>query len=519
MTLRRLALPLLAALTLGLAVSGSAVSGSTAAPTPPRTLVLYATSGPWGRWGEIYAAFTANLAGRFGTFDAEPVSAYHAGQIEAHAATVYIGSSYGEALPAVFVAEAQATRRPLMWIGYGVEALVGTAAGQARYGWTAGPEDMSDLVTGVDYKGERFTRQTRDNGGLVEVRIARPERARTLATAIKADGRTGVWAVRSDNLIYVAENPFTYMSESDRYLVFADLMFDLLAPQTPPRRRALVRIEDVGPNSDPARLRAVADYLAAEHAPFAVAVYDSYRDPLGRQGPRRLDLAQAPAVVAALRYMQARGGTLIMHGHTHQFAAKLNPYSAVSADDFEFFLAHVSPTGYVTYDGPLQGDSEARARARMNEGLADWAAAGLARPTIFEFPHYAASAADYCAAGELFAARYDRALYFAGVLSGRPVDPRTWGGQFFPYPVTDVYGARVLPENLGNHEPVGFNHNPARGPKDILAAARRNLVMRDVFASFYHHPFLDIALLKQTVAGLKAQGYVFVSVESVLADP
>jgi len=27
-----------------------------------------------------------------------------------------------------------------------------------------------------------------------------------------------------------------------------------------------------------------------------------------------------------------------MHGHTHQFGARLNPYSGVSADDFEFFL-------------------------------------------------------------------------------------------------------------------------------------------------------------------------------------
>jgi hypothetical protein len=43
--------------------------------------------------------------------------------------------------------------------------------------------------------------------------------------------------------------------------------------------------------------------------------------------------------------------------------------------------------------------------------------------------------------------------------------------------------------------------------------------MHDGFASFYHHPFLNIAMLKETVRGLKAEGYVFVTPDSVLADP
>jgi uncharacterized protein YdaL len=501
---------ILAALSLGF-------DAAAAAPAP-RALILYATTGPWGRWGEIYAIFTANLAGRFGTYDAEPVSAYRPGQIEGHSATFYIGSSYGEPLPAAFLAEAKATRRPLMWIGYGVEALVGTTPG-GRYGWSAGSEDTAGQVTSIEYQGERFTRQAKGAGGLIAINIDRPDRAKALAMAHKANGAATPWAVQSGNLFFVSENPYPYMSESDRYLVFADLMFDLLAPDAPRRHRALVRIEDVGPASDPADLRRAADFLAAEHVPFSVAVYDSYRDPLGHDGPRRLDLVQAPQVVAALRYMQARGGELIMHGHTHQLDARRNPYSGVSGDDFEFFTSHVNKAGYVVYDGPVPGDSEAGARARLEEGLAGWRAAGLGRPTLFEFPHYAASAADYRAARGLFAGRYERSYYYAGQLSGRAPDPNTSAGQFFPYPVVDVYGQAVVPEDLGNHEIKGYNHHPPRLPRDILALARRDLVLRDAFASFYHHPFLDIALLKETVRGLKAQGYVFVSAESALANP
>ena len=54
-----------------------------------------------------------------------------------------------------------------------------------------------------------------------------------------------VAAVRARNLTWLADNPFTFVNEEDRYLAFADLLFDVLAPRTPERHRALVRIEDV----------------------------------------------------------------------------------------------------------------------------------------------------------------------------------------------------------------------------------------------------------------------------------
>ena len=39
---------------------------------------------------------------------------------------------------------------------------------------------------------------------------------------------------------------------------------------------------------------------------------------------------------------------------------------------------------------------------------------------------------------------------------------------------------------------------------------RANLVLRDGFASFYFHPFLDLDLLERTVEGIEAAGDTFV---------
>ena len=75
--------------------------------------------------------------------------------------------------------------------------------------------------------------------------------------------------------------------------------------------------------------------------------------------------------------------------------------------------------------------------------------------------------------------------------------------------------AIVLPENLGSIEPEPFFQFPMRFPEDSLGDAQRVRVVRDGFASFYFHPFLDIGYLQQTVEGLQGAGWTFVSPASL----
>ena len=92
--------------------------------------------------------------------------------------------------------------------------------------------------------------------------------------------------------------------------------------------------------------------------------------------------------------MQQRSGTILMHGYTHQYSNVKNPYSAVSADDYEFYRAHVDTTNDVVLDGPVAEDSTDWAMQRIVAGLQQFDAAHITRPTIFEWPHYAASDLD-----------------------------------------------------------------------------------------------------------------------------
>jgi uncharacterized protein YdaL len=477
-------------------------------------LVLYDTTGPWGELGELYAIGATNLVSHFGNWTAKPATAYTCGDLARYSAAIYLGSTFDEPLPTCLLDDVLASTHPVIWTYYNIWQLAARSPTfGTTYGWTPGDLDFS-AIPEVDYKGRVLTRYAANADGILGVTVADTAKATVLATAKRSDGTTLPWAVRSGQLTFVTEIPFSYMTESDRYLVFADLLFDALAPATAERHRVVLRLEDINPSDDVSQVQAVAQYLSSQHIPFGFGVIPQYEDPLGFYNngtPVQTRLDQAPALVTVLQYMASHGGVEVMHGYTHQWDATINPYTGVTADDNEFYRVIENPDDSLNYVGPVTEDSLAWAGGRLDTGKADFTRARLAVPTIFEVPHYAGSVNTYRAIATRFTSRWERSLYFTGLFRGGAPDYTQPFGQLFPYPVRDAYGTRVLPENLGNIEPTAFHIYPPRLPADIIAAGEKNLVVRDGVAGFYFHCFFDIQYLKDTIAGLRALGYTFVS--------
>ena len=484
----------------------------------PTTLVVYDSTGPYAFLGELYAMGALVLASHFGPTASKPVTQYVAGEINSYKALIYVGSTYDEPLPVGFLDDVLSTSVPVIWIYDNIWQLANRAPNfAAKYGYNPLLYDTSPIGK-VSYKGHVLTRDLLNGGGIMQYGAVNPALVKTLATAIRADGTTLPWAIRSLNLTFIGESPFGYINSDDRYLIFCDLLFDALAPDTPPRHRGLVRLEDVSPTQDPVAFRAIVDYLYSESVPFSIATIPIYQDPLGAEHdgvPTTVKWTDRPEMIAAMKHATLRGGTLIMHGYTHQFGNLKNPYNGVSADDFEFYLAHVDASNNVIYDGGVPGDSASWAIGRINAGLAAFQAAGLATPTTFEYPHYAGTPTDSKAILTVLGKAYHRGLFFRGDLGINPSDLTKSFGIFYPYTVTDVYGWKVTPENLGNYEPQAYNNHPPRLPADLILSAQNNLVVRDGVASFFFHPYYPLDQLKQTVAGIKASGYTFVSAASL----
>jgi uncharacterized protein YdaL len=472
-------------------------SGPVARAQPTSTLVLYDTTGPYGALGELYAAEAANLASHTGAWTAQPVSKYTAGQIDAHSLTVYIGSTYDEPLPPVFLDDVATGHGSVLWLGANIWQLKHSHPDSlARFGFQADTFDPAPAGE-VRYRGAALTRDRDRAGKLLQIAVPDPRSVTTLAQAVHPDGTTTPWAVRSGRLTYVAEVPLTFVDSGDRYLAFADILRELLTPGAPERHRALVRIDGVGPQSDPGKLRLIADYLAGHRVPFSVSVMARDDAPSGHR-----TLSQAPEVVEALRYMVSQGGLLVMNG----------------SEEYEFFLTHRDKDKSVVLDGPVAKDSADWALGRLDAATKEWRAAGLPAPEIFAFPNDVASHTDYRAISSRVRARYERAMYFSGLLGGGQVDPGRAVSQYFPYVVEDVYGAPVIPETLGTVEPPSAGNRAPRLPADVLADARRQLAVRDGVAGVVYYAYLGLDYLPALVEGIQQLGYSFVNADQVIRD-
>ena len=519
-------LVLVAQSTVGVAAVASSVTRLLAGPirVPPqkcsvginavphrRALVLFENTGAYAAYAAQAADLAANFVSHFARPVRQPVTRYHRGEMAHYEAVVYVGTTFGEPLPRGFLSDVRAGVRPVLWLGGNISDVTNAAFSRAR-GWRAGA-NRPGHYTSVVYRHVRLADSSSD---LTGIDILNPAKAAVLATAITAGGWRTAWAVRSGNLTYVAEVALDDGNGSgwDRSFAVADMMAGMFGPVRP-RHRMLVRLEDVGPATNPVQLRQIADLLSADRIPFSIALYPVYVGPVTQHPRPRFSLKDRPQLVEAIKYMLAKGGTLVLHGYTHQFGDKRNPNDGQSGEDYEFLLVHHGARHAIVYDGTPTRHPAAWTRHRIGMALAAVRAAGLPRPEFWQFPEYGASPREYIVAASEFLARTDRSSYAQGWPGHAQLQTLT--EQSPPYLVRDVYGGPVLPETLGYiFRPGERASGPGSVPFLLAAAAAQKAAVRDNVAGFYYHPFLGTGPLRRLVNGLRHEGYRFVSACAVV---
>jgi len=511
------------ALSLALAAApfASRAQGAGAAPVVgPTVLVLYdavATS-PYARLGLVHAIMLRNLLGHFSaSVTLEDVATYKAGQIGSFQATFYVGSYYGNPLPAAFLADAATTQGTLVWINYnlwqlawnpaynfpavrgfsfsgvsGMDAAPTAAVPDPGFFDTVSYGTAPPMVKYYAFDAASNTIASDPDVGLTAIVDA----TRAQAVATITDSHTGIQApyvVRAGKFWYVADMPFEYIGPRDRYLVLCDVLHDMLGVVHATNHRALVRFEDLSALTSLSAMQALADYVSARKIPFSMAAIPLYQDPLGYYNggvAQTITLAQSSSLRSILTYGLQRGGHVVMHGYTHQYDAVRNRFTGVSGDDFEFWNAATN--------APVTEDSATWAGGRMDAGIRALKAYKYA-PFAWEAPHYQSSPQAMAAVPSRFRQVYGRVMYYTSATPTTLNSPTLVGhdfdaGQFFPYVIaSDQYGQKVLPENLGNVEydicSIDPNSCITYSAQDILLNARYALVVRDGFASFFFHPF------------------------------
>lgn len=446
-------------------------------PRDKRVLILY--DNPSGSsavsLAKIDATFLANLLGHFDVkWEVRPVNQYRRGDLDGFSYVFYQGTEYGNA-PQAFLSDVSVFQGHVIWIGQNLFELKNSGV-QLPFRQST---QLSHFNKGrVSYKGQSLVASG-------ETIPTRPARGTKTWVTMRTHAASLPYILQAGKFWYVAGSPFVDIDPSNgRYLAFADLLHNMLGiPATSPRR-AFLRVEDVTPLTDPVRLRALTDEFYSRHVPFMVAVIAVYVDPSNHQ---RVALSERPRVAAALRYMESHGGTIIVHGYTHQTTGR-------SGADYEFWNLK-NQTG-------LQNDSETLVRGKVENALAEIWKCGL-HPLAWETPHYAATSYDYSVFGDYFSTFVEQRSY--GVFKNVSYT------QSDPYLIKhDVNGATLVPENLGYLPEGRFTDISA-----IIAHAKALTTVRDAIAGGFIHPRAPVAVTGRVIAALKGMGYQFLDLRTL----
>ncbi|MDH7514698.1 MAG: DUF2334 domain-containing protein [Bacteroidota bacterium] len=422
------------------------------------------------------------LGALLGHFDADidiiPVADYRAGTMGRYDAVFFIGFTLHCSPPPVFLRDVSARSRTFVWLHTGILAYHAFAPFSVHYGFEPVAVDTSTGYPIVRRGNDTFTKE---EPNITIVRVTDPSRCQVIATA-SSKRSTVPYILRSGEFWYVADSPFASATETDRYLLFADLLHDMLHRDHPVSHRALIRIEDVHPLEDPDRLRAVADLLAGENVPFVISLVPFYVDP---GAGLRVSISDKPDFADAVRYMVRKGGTVLMHGVTHQ-------YKGVTAVDYEFWDAARNDT--------IRGETVEGVRRKIVEGIEECMRNGI-YPLLWETPHYTASRTTYEAVSNIFTTAMEQRL---------AINNADYS-QFFPYPIRrDLYGQQIYPENLG-YVPVDPD-DPGLSAENVtrmLEAARVALGVRDGWVGFFCHSYVPPGEMERLVRGVRELGYTF----------
>jgi uncharacterized protein YdaL len=451
-----------------------------AAENAKKVLILYEPGPTQVASGLGDARELRQLLGHFQTsVTLQPVDTYRAGQMRPFDITFFVGFTKAYSPPQSFLRDVYAESGPFVWLNTGLVEFGRSFDLGARFGFVVDSFDTTSAFDSVKAGEFQFTKGDPEANLL---RVTDPARCTVLATTSSSKKRKTIpYVVRSGDFWCVADSPFSYVTETDRYLYFADLLHEILDQDHPRSHSALIRIEDTNPFSDPVSLRDVADLLAARKVPFLVGVIPFYVDPATQT---RVAMSDKPDYVDALRYMMEHGGTIVLHGTTHQ-------YKGETAVDYEFWDESRNST--------LPMDSRAYVTRKLREGITECLRNGI-YPLLWETPHYSASTLDYSVFAE----------HFSTAMEQRLVIDNLDYSQSFPYLIAkDMYGQRIYPENLG-YVPLDPDPNKAQQAVDyVLAAAKVSLAVRDGIVSAFFHPFVKLDYLAQIVDGIRSLGYTF----------
>ncbi|MBY1387696.1 polysaccharide deacetylase family protein, partial [Clostridioides difficile] len=354
----------------------------------------------------------------------------------------------------------------ICWLGYGIENLLEHKKYNLDY------IGKTNNIVSVNYRGKSYNLEEHYIFNIVESK----DTSNKVIGSINDTLNKYPYIINDKNLFYVSKLDL----DGVLFYIFCDSLNDIFNIKRFDKGRIFVRIEDVHAFRDPKDLVNIADYLSSKDIPFTIALIPAYVNP---KNHKITTLSESPEIVKAIKYMQDKGGTVILHGYTHQYKKE-----EVSGEGYEFWDGKK--------DEPLKENMKIFVKDRVLSGLRVCIENGI-YPLAFEAPHYAMESDGY----------KELKKYFSTYMGQHQNNNKKFSTNTYPYIIRDTEEFNILiPENLGYIDPEDkFTFQHIKENLDKLS------IVRGFSGGFFFHSYLNIEYLKNTIEYLEKQNIEFMN--------
>ncbi|MBU9723309.1 MULTISPECIES: polysaccharide deacetylase family protein [Bacillaceae] len=285
-------------------------------------------------------------------------------------------------------------------------------------------------------------------------------------------------------------------------ILFAEVLYDVFKEdyrEVSEVNPGYIRLEDIHPLVDPDHMMDIAHILAEKNIPYMIAVIPVYTNP---ETKKQYHFSDSPKLLKALKFMQDNGGSIVLHGYTHQFRL------SETGEGFEFWDVENNMPIYHGQDDEVVvkteedfssigeyeeylSDQKAYERdyieERITRGIEELANYGL-YALAFEAPHYTMSQHGYQVVSE----------YFTTYVGQLQLSDNDWEIMTTSPYITEpnfLHGMKLLPETMGYVLP----EDPDGSIETMIRNAENYRFVREGMVAGFYHPYLGPELFIELI--------------------
>ena len=301
-------------------------------------------------------------------------------------------------------------------------------------------------------------------------------------------------AVKNGKNLYIAVDNFS----APKYVLIGEVLHGVFENEHEAAHPAYMRLEDIHPLVDPQKVKEITEILHTKKIPFMMAVIPVYTNP---ETGKKHHFSDSPKLLKVLKDAQKKGGSIVLHGYTHQFRDSetgegfefwdVNNNTPIYAGAHEEFTLKKQSDfntiiDYENYMEELMAYEREYIQTKITRGIQELTNYGL-YPLAFEAPHYTMSQNGYKVVSEHFST-------YVGQVQLSDADWEIMGSS--PYITTPsfLHGMQLLPETMSYVLP----EDPQSVEKMMASASDYQHTKDGILAAFYH-PYLGVERFEELI--------------------